>query len=543
MGVFLKKFFSNKKYFFVICLLVLFIGFFSINTGKTYALNEDNYLCSIGGNKVNSYASEGVPYACVLSEVEVGYSTDNFPVNYVLDNENDCLNYLSNFKVDYYKVLDGQCIYKATAINSDIVNNYNYKIVYDANGGSGAMASSNHVYGTPKNLFNNTFSYVGHKFVEWNTMPDGSGTTYSDGEIVDILVSDENAVITLYAQWRKNKINIKYNVNDGIIKSNTNNKIGESYSWITNENGIILKATNGSVASDLFNIFEYGGNLELEDYNNSNGMYITREAHSVKEGAEWICLSGDCKVGSVYNQSLMYNSSSICNATMGDCTAVLGVNWENDVVSTYTVVYNPNGGVGVMENSIHVYGIDKSLSENKFVFDGYTFIGWGLESTGVVMYSNGQTVNNIARVGETLNLYAIWVDNENIATIDDDVIPIVYKIKYHANGGVGSMNDSEHVYGISKNLNANVFIREGYEFVGWNTEADGSGEYYSNGQLVDIQVNKNNITIDLYAQWMEIVEEEIPDPPVTGSLSNVVITVIAMFSLLGVIYYYNKLHS
>ena len=45
-------------------------------------------------------------------------------------------------------------------------------------------------------------------------------------------------------------------------------------------------------------------------------------------------------------------------------------------------------------------------------------------------------------------------------------------------------------------LNANTFTREGYNFLNWNTVADGTGDSYADGATV-------NLTADttLYAQW------------------------------------------
>ena len=50
--------------------------------------------------------------------------------------------------------------------------------------------------------------------------------------------------------------------------------------------------------------------------------------------------------------------------------------------------------------------------------------------------------------------------------------------------------------GYSVSLPANTFTRSGYEFVGWDTNADGSGVSYTNGQNI---TPSGNIT--LYAQW------------------------------------------
>ena len=46
-----------------------------------------------------------------------------------------------------------------------------------------------------------------------------------------------------------------------------------------------------------------------------------------------------------------------------------------------------------------------------------------------------------------------------------------------------------------------TFTRDGYEFIGWNTKADGTGSSYSDGQEISV---KENIT--LYAQWRNLFE-------------------------------------
>ena len=72
----------------------------------------------------------------------------------------------------------------------------------------------------------------------------------------------------------------------------------------------------------------------------------------------------------------------------------------------------------------------------------------------------------------------------------------IYTIKFDGNGGVGSMSPKTVSVGSSIYLPINTFTRSGYEFVGWNTKADGSGDSYTNGQSI---TPSGNIT--LYAQW------------------------------------------
>ena len=74
------------------------------------------------------------------------------------------------------------------------------KVTFDANGGTGEMRPQQYVVGSPQVLRSNEFTSdtEGYVFVCWNTMPDGSGTSYLDGQIITV-TSD----ITLYAQWKQ----------------------------------------------------------------------------------------------------------------------------------------------------------------------------------------------------------------------------------------------------------------------------------------------------------------------------------------------------
>ncbi len=65
---------------------------------------------------------------------------------------------------------------------------------------------------------------------------------------------------------------------------------------------------------------------------------------------------------------------------------------------------------------------------------------------------------------------------------------------YNSNGGAGYIQ-SKKVNG-SISLSNNLFTRYGYNFTGWNTESDGSGTAYSEGQTINVTEK----TI-LYAQW------------------------------------------
>ncbi|MEJ7651258.1 MAG: InlB B-repeat-containing protein [Nakamurella sp.] len=72
-----------------------------------------------------------------------------------------------------------------------------------------------------------------------------------------------------------------------------------------------------------------------------------------------------------------------------------------------------------------------------------------------------------------------------------------YLISYRGNHGAGrAPADQRVVVGGSVRLSDNSFAREGYEFVAWNSRADGTGTGYLPGVTLTPQAN-----VRLYAQW------------------------------------------
>lgn len=80
-----------------------------------------------------------------------------------------------------------------------------HTVSYDANGGSGSIASFTKFYsGVGETAYYETlsdgsgFSKAGYYITEWNTMPDGSGTSYP---LSGDYTANGTTAVTLYAQW------------------------------------------------------------------------------------------------------------------------------------------------------------------------------------------------------------------------------------------------------------------------------------------------------------------------------------------------------
>ena len=116
-----------------------------------------------------------------------------------------------------------------------------------------------------------------------------------------------------------------------------------------------------------------------------------------------------------------------------------------------------------------------------------------ITSGGSVEYTDGQTVENIGDPGDTVTLYAVWQVN-------------TLTIKFHANGGTGSLSDQSISYGSSASLTAvgNSIQREYYRFIGWATEENGEVVYADGEEIINNTTTDGDGVLNLYAVWERI---------------------------------------
>ncbi|MBO5769586.1 MAG: InlB B-repeat-containing protein, partial [Bacteroidales bacterium] len=146
----------------------------------------------------------------------------------------------------------------------------------------------------------------------------------------------------------------------------------------------------------------------------------------------------------------------------------------------FSVLFDANGGDGDMDAQILAEGVIDHLAENNFQREGYTFVGWNTAPDG-----SGTSYDDadLFKTDQNLTLYAQWEK-------------LLFPLFFEANGGSGNMSAQMIKYDESTALNENTFIRGGYRFTGWNTEADGSGKAYKDKQ--EIVITQESY---LYAQW------------------------------------------
>ena len=210
--------------------------------------------------------------------------------------------------------------YKA-CVNKETEENNLYTISYNANGGSNAPGDQSKIENKSISLSSSNPTRTGYTFVNWNTKKDGSGTTYKAGASYN-----SNADLTLYAQWRINKVYIKLDANDGSVRGST------TYGSCRTNNNLIGCSWNSP--KELFHTIDYGASLDsagLANYNNPDYLYITKDGYFAYASEAWICdsNSGCSTVGKTFDQDKAYKASEFCDASNGDCTVTLKVNWKN----------------------------------------------------------------------------------------------------------------------------------------------------------------------------------------------------------------------
>ena len=412
-----------------------------------YAIwNPNNYTVHFDGNGASEGSMED--QAFVYDVEQELYSNEFSKDGYVFDGWNT----ESDGSGNSYS--NGESVVNLSSKDGDIVVLYaqwtpiHFYIRFNGNGNTGGtMSDQMFTYGQPDTLNINRFTKSGYTFMGWNTEPDGNGYRYVDGQTIMNLSSTDGTTIDLYAQWSKN-----------------------NYSVIFNGNG----STSGSMSNQKFE-FDVAQQLNANAYKKTGYVFSSWNTKSDGTGTKYT------------DRQQVKNLVSVNGGSI-----TLYAQW---IPVSYSVKFNGNGNTsGSMSNQVFEYDKAQDLKTNAFSRTGYVFSGWNTKSDGTgTDYSNGQSVKNLSATnGAIVNLYAKWT-------------PISYTVSFDGNGATsGSMIAQSFKYDELKALTANAFKKTGYTFTGWNTSKDGSGDPFTNGQVVSNLASTGNENVTLYAQWTPV---------------------------------------
>ena len=403
---------------------------------------------------------------------------------------------------------------------------HQYTIKFDGNTADGGSTDDQTMtYDTAANLTANGYTKTGYTFTGWNTQPDGVGTAYSDGQNVKNLTTADGDMITLYAQWRANNYTIKYDGNAAdsgsmsdqpmafdVAANLTNNaytRTGYTFTgWNTHADGSGTSYTNGESVKNLTNVEAGTVTLYAQwkphqytvkfDGNTADGGSTPNQNMTYDQAAS-MTANGYTKTGYTFmgwntqpdgGGTAYTNGESVKNLTAieGD-TVTLYAQWR---ANSYTIQFDGNtADGGDTANQVMTYDQATNLTANGYTKTGYTFAGWNTQSDGGgTAYTDGQNVVNLASVdGETVTLFAQWRANN-------------YTIEFDGNtADGGDTADQSMTYDQAANLTVNGYTKTGYTFTGWNTQSDGGGSAYTDGQNVSNLTPEEGGTVTLFAQW------------------------------------------
>ena len=477
---------------------------------------------------------------------------------------------------------EGETLYTATSIPSrDVLlkakwEANTYSIYFDANSGSGTTNKVDATYDVEAILTTNAFSKVGYTFTGWNTKADGSGTSYTDGQTVKNLLSENGSSLTLYAKWEA-RTDIKYVVNiftrnlDGYLEelqsyqdqgtsdTTVTLELLDYTGYITPENVQVYVKSDGSATIDVI--------YERQSYKVTFTATNPETSEAIASSEIDVKYEGSITFPSSYhvkNYSLVWKYNG---EVVNDDTKVTG---NMTLVAEYTkiektIVIHSKGQQNVVISNVDAGSIVVSHLEQPSR-TGYTFGGWYLDekfeeklSSTVVMPEDnldiyvkwninqytisfdsgvtsitqdyGTVVTAPANPSKTGYIFGGWLRNgqpysfSTMPAEDVELVakwePISYSIVFDGNGGNGTTSSLNNVeYDVTVNLTAVGFSKVGHDFLGWSLDKNATVATYQNNQEVINLSSENGETITLYAVWQiqsyEISFDEAGGSVVTG---------------------------
>ena len=315
-----------------------------------------------------------------------------------------------------------------------------YTIVFNANGGTGAMANQKVAYGTTAALRKNAFTRSGWVFLGWSKTKDGA-VAYADGATVRNLAA-AGKTVTLYAKW-STQYTVVFNANGGKgtmakqtmaygtaakLRKNAFTRSGWVFAgWAKTKDGAVAYADGATVknlaaAGKTATLYAKWAKKTYTVAFNANGGKGTMAKQTMTYGkaaklrknaftrSGWVFAGwAKTKTGAVAYK----NQQSVKNLRTDGKTTTLYAKWAK---KTYTVEFVANGGTGKMSKQSMTYGTAKALSANRFTRSGWTFAGWARTAGGAKAYGDKQSVKNLTANGGTVKLYALWTANKASAS-------------------------------------------------------------------------------------------------------------------------------
>ena len=324
-----------------------------------------------------------------------------------------------------------------------------YAVTFDANSGTGTqMTNLSITAGAATPLTANSYSRTGYTFGGWNTLANGTGTSYANSASVTLFANT-----TIYAQW------------------------------VPVKPGVPTVAISGSAGNTQITVSVTGATL-----GSSSGPATTYTVTSSPGSLTCTITSPatTCTFTGLTNGQA-YTFTAVATNTTGSSTS--SVASSSATPAPYVVTYSLNGGT-LSPNTAN-YNLGTPLTLPLPTKTGYTFGGWyGEVGLTTLVGNDGASYSPSAAT----TLYAKWTGN-------------TYSITYFGNGSdTGTVTSAAtFIFGNSYSIaQKGTMGKSGYTFAGWTTAANGSGTLYANGTdsiASSTATYSAAANLNLYAKW------------------------------------------
>ena len=387
-----------------------------------------------------------------------------------------------------------------------------YSLSFDLQGGTGTFNTLYGGYGERVQIPYTTPTKSGYTFKGWATYSGGS-VSYQPGEYYTLYGNS-----TLYAVWESSGGTTQYYLNFNLqggsgtfntlygvygerlfIPSSSPTKNGYTFQgWSTSSTGS-PQYQPGDYYTIYSNTILYAIWGESTQYctitfNANGGTGAPASQQKVIGESTYIPYAKPTRNGytflgwstSKYTSTADYQPGQ-AYTPYGDMTFYAV--WEQNVVKTWTITYNANGGENAPSPQTANVGQSITITYSKPTRSGYTFLGWSTWS-GSTEPETAFTPGYSYSSDYDITLYAVWKQN----------VVKTWSITYNANGGTNAPEKQTVNIGQSIIITQDKPIRSGYTFLGWSTwnESPEPEAMFTPGYSY-----KSDYDLTLYAVWKE----------------------------------------
>lgn len=431
-------------------------------------------------------------------------------------------------------------------------------ICYYGNGddGTGTMADQTAVTsGSSVMLTPSNYSRSGYGFAGWNTAVDGTGTNYGPSQTItvgDLTVEG----LKLYAIWEPSAGDLQNwrgcdAMSKGDVTALTDTRDGSTYAvakyedgkcWMMENLRLDLSDTNVTISNQNTNkptsSFVTTANAHPASSDNfctgTGSSCINRVLHNTNNINRNLTPAYDTNDSSSswYSYGVYYNYYTATAGNGGYSLTTGGATVNGDICPAgwkLPTAYSRNDELAKLDAAYNGTGNNQTtdpagtLASERWRSYPLNQIYSG-EQNGTSGYNRGISAGmNSASNSTSLRSVNLWVRaaavsmvanstaksrGQTIRCVIKDVADITGNVHYDANGGTGTMADVQNVnFAVSFAAN-NQFTRANYEFVSWNTSANGGGITVSEGGALDevaVQLGlTDGDTLTLYAIWRPV---------------------------------------